>query len=306
MTTTDTTAGAHARGPVVPLELQPPSGAPSVEPADLVTLGSRVSLRQYLADMWAYREFAATAPMAQVQAKSNETVLGKAWNLLNPLFLIAIYYLIFQVILGIESRRGVDDYLPFLTVGVITYNFIRTSTNGGSLSVVKGRRLMQSLYFPRALLPLSSTITQGLAHLWAIGALAILLPIMGVRPTPTLLLFPVAVLLTALMNFGLALIAARFTFHFRDFNNFLPYVLRVGMYVSGVLIPINSDMIGNSILLFVLRATPTFALIEVTRETLLGEPLDPVMWAVATAWSLGLLTVGFWYFRQAENEYGRV
>lgn len=310
MSATDVeTTRSGGRVPTVPQDLHPKRSAAKVYSSDdsrLFTLGSRVPLRRYLSEMWAYREFAAVAPMAQLRAQSKETVLGRAWNLLNPLLLIAVYFLIFQVILGIETRRGVDNYLPFLTVGILTYNFLRTSTNGGALSIVRGRKLMQSLYFPRALLPISSTITQMLSHLWAIAAMVILLPIMGVQPSVRMFAFPLVLIVQVFMNLGLAFIAARFTFHFRDFQNFLSYLLRIGMYLSGVLIPINSDIVSNEVILLAVRLTPSFAVVDMARQSLLGTEFDPLVWVTGGVWSLVMFVGGFWYFRHAENEYGRV
>ncbi|MEE8602939.1 ABC transporter permease [Euzebya tangerina] len=303
------TESAPARlEPAVPEHLVPSADPVTAsDDAELRRLGERLSLRRYLAEVWSFREFAAIGPVAQMRAESSETRLGTAWNLINPLLLVAVYYLIFQVILGIEERRGVSNYLPFLTVGILAYNFLRRSTQSGSKSIIKGRKMMQSIYFPRVILPMSATVTQLLSYFWSIGAMVILLPIMGVRPSRMLLLFPVALILQLVMNFGLSFLAARLTFHFRDFENLLPFLLRVGTYISGVLIPINPDIISNDLLRGALRVLPTSAIVDVVRQTLLDDyAFDPVSWILAGVWSVVLMTVGFWWFTRAENEYGRV
>lgn len=210
------------------------------------------------------------------------------------------------MILGVESRRGVDNYLPFLAVGVLTYNYSRSVANGGALAIVTNRGLMQTLYFPRALLPLSATIVQGLSHLYAVGVMLLLLPLLGVRPTAAWLLLPIVLVIHSVLNLGVAFLVARITYHFRDFQKFLPYILRIGMYISGVLIPINADLISSDALLWTIRLTPFYSIIEITRESLLGIPIDPVNWVVGTAWAVILLIGGFTYFRRAENDYANV
>lgn len=298
-------------GPKVDPALRPKQG--DRVPADpagtwpgLQRLGSTIPLGRYLALLWGHREFAATVPLGQLQTQHQDSVLGRIWNLLNPLLLIAVYYLIFQVILGIESRRGVDNYLPFLTVGILTYNYSRGAANGGALAIITNRGLMQTLYFPRALLPITATIVQGLSHLYSVAVMLVLLPLLGVRPTAMWLLLPVVLSIHSILNLGVAFGVARITYHFRDFQKFLSYILRIGMYVSGVLIPINADLISSDVLLWTLRLLPFYSIIEITRETLLGIPFDPVNWIVAIVWAIVLLTVGFWYFRQAENDYANV
>jgi teichoic acid transport system permease protein len=297
--------------PVVDPDLRPLQA--SQIPANLQTrfpelrsLGAKVPLRQYMAQMWQHREFAATVPLSQLKASHQNTVLGRLWNLLNPLLLIAIYYLIFQVILGIESRRGVDDYLPFLTIGVIAYDFTRGSAHAGALSILKGRGLMETLYFPRVLLPFSAIIAKGVSHLYALAAMLVMLLIMGVRPSIGWLTLPGVFLIHAIMNLGLAFFVARFTFHFRDFERFLTYILRLLLYVSGVLIPINADIITEPWLLRLLQLNPVFVVLEMSREALLPTPIDPILWSYGAGSAVFLLATGFWYYRRCEHEYARV
>lgn len=305
------TVAPDAPLPEVPDELVPRSrdqipADPRATHPELQSLGARLPLRTYLALMWRHREFAATVPLGQLQAANQNTMLGRAWNLLNPLLLIAVYYLIFQVILGIESRRGVDDYLTFLTVGVIAYDFTRASAHAGALAILKNRGLMQTLYFPRVLLPLTAIFARGTAQLYAVGAMLVMLPLMGVRPTLGWILLPVVLAVHAVLNLGIAFFVARFTFHFRDFEKFLTYILRLLLYVSGVLIPINADVITTPWLLWLLQLNPIYALVEMTREALLPTPINPVLWASGTAASVAIMASGFWYYRRAENEYARV
>ncbi len=272
----------------------------------LRTVGYQGGMRSYLAELWSHREFAMTVPMGQLQARNQDKVLGRAWYLLNPMILVGIYYLIFQVILGIEERRGVEDYLPFLTVGVIAYTYTRSTVQFGSNSLVKSRRLVQSLSFPRTILPLGSAIAQTATYLWATGAMLGLVLLMGVRPGWSWLLLAPALVVHGMMNLGLALFAARFTFHFADFSNLLPFLLRLGLYVSGVLIPINADLIPNDALRWTLQINPIYNVLEMTRQSVLGTPLVARTWLLGTAWAVLLLAGGFAYFRRVEDRYSSV
>lgn len=269
-------------------------------------VGSRLSLGEYFKSMWDHREFAATVPLGQLKATNQDTSLGRLWNLLHPLLLIGIYFLIFQVFLGINSRRGVDNYLTFLTVGVITYNFTRTSMHGGALSIVKNRKLIQSLYFPRAILPFSAIVAKSTSHLYSVGVMLIMLVVFGNTPAWTWLALPFVLIVHAAMNLGFAFFTARFTYHFRDFEKFLAYILRLALYISGVLIPINYEIISNPWLLRMLRANPIFAVIGMTRQTLNVEPFELQIWIVGTVWAIVLLIAGFFYFRSAEANYASV
>lgn len=273
------------------------------EQAHLRDAGGPVSVREYLARMWSFRHFMQLVALGRHEARHQSTRLGRLWYLINPLLLILIYYLLFAVVLGIEDRRGVDDYLPFLTVGVITYGFTRSSVHAGALALGRGAALVRSLSFPRAILPLGSVIGQGVPHLYAVVVMLAVLPVMGQAPSVRWLLLPVVLVVQAVLNLGLAFIAARLTFEVPDLVNLLPFVLRLGLYVSGVLVPINEALFPRDGVRWLLQANPVYSVLEMTRQVLLDGPLDAAPWAIGVAWSLVLLTGGFAYFRRNEYRY---
>lgn len=309
-----TTPDASAR-PTVDASLPDPVAAPEL-PDDVTgrwpqlrPIGSRYRLRDYLAEMWRRREFAITVPLGQLRAQNQASALGQVWHLLNPLMLIGIYYLIFGVILGVEGRRGVEEYLPFLIVGIITYNYTRSTVQAGAKMIVKNRKLVSSINFPRAILPVSAVVAESVSHLFAVPVMLVMALLVGGQPTAPrwswFLLVPI-LLVHAAFNLGLAMIVARLTFHFRDVQQFLPYLLRLYLYASGVLIPINADLITHDGLRSVLQANPMFHLIEMSRAAVIGSTPHPWVWVLGPAWAVGLLVAGFWFFRNAESEYGRV
>ena len=296
-----------AHEPEVPVELRPVgstvAGDGPGDDSELFDVAAQPRLRAYLRQLWAYREFAITIPLGQLRARSQHTSLGRAWYLLNPLLLIAIYYAIFEVVLGIESRRGVPDYLPFLTVGVIVYSYTRSTVQSGATSLTASQRLVRSLRFPRTILPFGVMVAQTSTHLYAIAVLLVALIPMGQFPSWRWLLLPVALLLQGTINLGLTMYAARLTFTFPDLTNLLPFMLRLGLYVSGVLIPINAELITNDLVRTILQLNPIYNVLEIHRQLLLGYPHDAWPWIASVSWAVLLLVTSSIYFRAAEDRY---
>ena len=272
---------------------------------NLRRVGVRSSLRAYIADLWRWRNFMVTVPMNELRAQNQDTVLGQIWHLLNPLMLAFIYYAIFGLILGI-SRGGVENYSAFLIVGVIVFNYTRTSLRSGAKTIVTNRKLVQTINFPRAVLPLSATIEGVVSHTFAIVVMWLVLLATGVRPTTTWLLVIPLIVLHSVFNLGLMLLTARFAFHFRDTQQFLPYALRIWFYVSGVLIPIEARFVAFDTVRVILQANPIYIIIEIARDAFIHNTIDPTKWWTASAWAVGLLIAGFAYFHRAESEYGLV
>ncbi len=268
-------------------------------------IGVRGSLGQYLKDLWSWRGFLITLPLNDMRAQNQDTVFGQLWHLLNPLMLALIYYVIFGLILGI-SRGGVENYSAFLVVGVITFNYTRTSMRSGARIIVSNRKLMQSISFPRAALPMSALLENVLSHVIAIGVMWIVLMVTGIRPTVTWLLAVPIVVIQSLFNLGLAMFVARFTFHFRDTTQFLPYALRIWFYVSGVLIPIEARFVAMPAARAILQANPIYVIIDISRDAFMYGVVDWRQVAIAAAWALALSVGGFLYFRRGEHEYGLV
>jgi teichoic acid transport system permease protein len=268
-------------------------------------IGVRSTLREYLRELWQWRNFMITVPMNELRAQNQNTLLGQIWHLLNPLMLALIYYVLFGMILGI-SRGGVPNYSAFLIVGVIVFNYTRTALRSGASTIVTNRKLVQSVNFPRAVLPLSTMIEGVVSHTFALVVMALVLLSTGVRPTVMWPLVVPIVLLHSVFNLGLVLFTSRFAFHFRDTQQFLPYVLRIWFYVSGVLIPIEGRFVTMPTARAILRANPIYVIIEIARDAFIDGAFDPVKWRTAGAWALALLVAGFLYFRHAESEYGLV
>lgn len=278
---------------------------PSATWPSLRRIGVRGSLSQYLKDLWRWRNFMITVPLNDMRAQNQDTFFGQLWHLLNPLMLALIYYVIFGVILGI-SRGGVENYPAFLIVGVITFNYTRTSLRSGARIIVRNRKLVQSINFPRAALPISALLENIVSHVIAIGIMWLVLIATGISPSPAWLLVVPILIIQSLFNLGLAMFVARFAFHFRDTQQFLPYVLRIWFYVSGVLIPIEARFVTMPSARAVLQANPIYVIIDLSRDAFMYGVVDTQQLFVAAAWAVALFVGGFLYFRRAEHEYGLV
>lgn len=274
---------------------------------ELMQLGTKPPLRTYLRQIWQTRDFAVTVPMGDLRAANMNTLLGGMWHLLNPLLLAAVYFVVFGIIF--DGRSDMDNYVAFLIIGLFTYFFSQKSLTAGSRTVIANMPLMQSIAFPRAVLPLSAMIGESVAQVPAI-AMMLLIVLASVFATgagelPNLLWLLVvpAFLLQSIFNFGLACVTSRLTFHFRDMQQVLPYTLRLWLYLSGVFYTAERIPAGWPRTLFELN--PLHQFIEINRDLLLYGTLDLWRWAQAALWSVGLAIVGFWFFRARESEYGR-
>ena len=91
-----------------------------------------------------------TARMA-LRADAATFVLGSLWWILEPLLFVAIFYLVFGVLLG--SDRA--DFLSFLIIGKLPFQWFAGGLNSCSMAIVGSKALIAQSPVPKSLLVLS-------------------------------------------------------------------------------------------------------------------------------------------------------
>lgn len=278
-------------------------------PSHLRRVGVTPSLREYIGMIWDRRDFLLTIPLGELRAQNQNTILGSLWHLLNPLLLAATYYLVFGVILGARNelpRYGTENYASFLIIAIIAFNYVNKTAMSGARTVVSNLKLIQSIRFPRATLPISSTLTETLGQGPALVTMLLLVVATGTMPKLGWLLAIPATLLMALFGLGLSFITARATFHFRDVEHFLPFALRLWMYLSGIFYPVKFVQDNApEWAVTVFKANPMWQFFTMYRDALILGEVNAEIWAAAAAWSVVIFVFGFQYFRANEAQYSR-
>lgn len=269
----------------------------------MVRLGTNQPLRDYLRAVWARREYMMSVPVSDFRAENLDTVLGNVWHVLNPLLQVGVYFLVFAIIL--KTDRGLDNFLTFLAVGVFTYHFTQRSVLKGAKAIVSNEGLIRSIGFPRIILPVTTVLGQGLAYLPAVVVMFAVALATGVRPSVYWLLIAVVMLIQVVLNFGLAFIGSRITTIFRDFENMLPFMLRIAFYMSGILYAVDKK-IHSPLLRRLFDFNPIYAIAALARDAVFGEPAPTILWITASAWAVVLFVGGFFFFKAGEKSYGRI
>jgi teichoic acid transport system permease protein len=268
---------------------------------DLHPPGSYGPLRTYLNRLWGRRGYIVHVPRHDLRSRNMNSVLGNVWHLLNPILSITIYYLIFGLIL--DTRRGVEHFIAFLAIGVFAFQYTQKSTTAAAGSLVSNTGLLRSISFPRAMLPLTSVVTETLAFLPGILVFFAVAATSGADVRAAWLLVPLLVVLQLLFNVGAALIAARLTHGFRDIENLLPFVFRLLFYASGVLFSVDAYLDDDRLrILFI--ANPLFSMLALYRWAVLGMPAVWTELLAVGLWTVVLLVVGLHWFRRGEASYG--
>jgi teichoic acid transport system permease protein len=274
-------------------------------PDVLYDVGAPLGLRHYLIALWRRRDFILMVPLGRLRAQTQSTVLGGLWHLLNPLLFAAVYYFVFGIIF--RGRDDIPNYAAFLVAGLFTFFFTQRVASTGARAITGNASLMGQVNFPRAALPLSATIAESISHGWSLVALFVVVLLTGEPLAVTWLLIVPILLLQCAFNLGLAMIIARLAFHFRDVQQFLPYVIRMWLYLSGIFYTlefVEQRLSSSKWLVTLFELNPAYAFAALTRAAVLSDyKVGGFEVVVATAWAIGLVIGGFLFFRAREVEY---
>ena len=264
------------------------------------------SMLAYVRHAWSRRHFAYAMPAETFRSRHQNTVLGNAWNLLNPLLTAAVYFLIFGVIL--TASRGIDNYFLWLVVGLFGFRLTQATVTQGATSITGRQGLVRSLKFPRVLLPIASVLGELLTFVFELVILLMIVVITGEGISWKLVALPAVVVLHTTFNFGCAVIAARLNDSFRDVQQLLPFLFQILRYLSGVMVPIAlfADR-GPRLIYEVLSWNPLVKILELYRWVLMGDESSVTLFdlAYASVFAMVLVVAGLRFFVGAEHRYGR-
>jgi ABC-2 type transport system permease protein len=232
------------------------------------------------------------------------TVLGYLWSLIRPLLLFGVLLLVFTQVFKVGSKK-VDYYPVFLLMGIVLYTFFSESTSNAVTSVVSQEGVVRKTQFPRAVIPLATSVTALFNLLLNLIIVLVFVLAFGVSPAWTWLLFPVALVFLFVGAAGMSMALSALYVRYRDTAIIWVVIAQVLLYLTPILYPVNS--FGEETKEHLLMINPLSVIFEQVRVWVLHEAAAPTAVEAAGGW-LGLLpaaviffgVVGFgaWYFNR--------
>lgn len=271
----------------------------------------------YLKEVRDSRELLLNLTMREVRGQYKRTVFGQLWSLANPIAQMVIYTFVFGFVLRAQpepgSPSGLNVFALWLMTGLLPWAFFSTVVNQGMGSLVVNEGLIQKVYFPRIVLPLSTVGSAAYNWLFEMAVLIVALVLFGSFVWPWLPLLVVAMALLALFASGIGMALSIANVHFRDTQYFVGIILNFWMFLTPIMYPITliasqsekiGPLLGTQItLLDVYRANPMERFVEVFRNLLYDNrmpDLSNLTFVLIAA--LVSFVVGMWIF--SKNERG--
>ena len=173
---------------------------------------------------------------AKLESESSRNYIGYLWWIIDPLLSVAIYYFIFKVLL----KRGEENYIEFLFIGLICWKWFSLSLKKSASSILRQRSLYKKIYVPKYIFPLIEVLYQSWKFLVIFIFIIILYPLLGFPVSINHLYLPIIMMVQLILTIGLSLCMANIVPFFPDLNFLINHIMKLWMYPSGIIFAISS------------------------------------------------------------------
>jgi lipopolysaccharide transport system permease protein len=189
--------------------------------------------------LWAYRGFIFGSVRREFQSRYQNSLLGAAWTVLNPLAMIVVYTVIFSQVMrarlpGVDSTFG---YSIYLCAGVLTWGLFAEIVNRAQTVFLEHATLLKKLSFPRLSLPVTVVANALLNFAIVFSLFTVFLLATGTFPGVAFLgLVPVLGVLV-LFAIGLGITLGVLNVFFRDVGQFFTIFMQFWFWLTPIVYP---------------------------------------------------------------------
>jgi len=234
--------------------------------------------------------------------KYKQTLLGIAWAVLQPLFMMIIFTIFFGNMAQVPSE-GVP-YPIFSYAGVLLWTYFSQAVTMSSNSVISQTNLVTKIYFPRLLMPIAATASGILDYFIALIILVAMMIFYHVTPGPVMLLLPFLLFWSWVSATGVGMWLSALNVKYRDIRHIIPFLIQLWLFATPVIYP-------NTLLpekyRWMISLNPIAGIIEAHRACILGhKPVDWISLGISIGMSVLIFVTGLYYFKKMEKTFADI
>src|SRR5690625_6818739 len=123
-----------------------------------------MDMKTYIQEMIKRKDLLFYLVKSGLKAVHRNSYLGYFLWLLDPLLNVVVYYFLVVIIL----ERGGEDFAVFLVIGLVVWRWISSSINASAKSILRYSSIINQVYLPKSIFPLSFSITQFINFLFGL------------------------------------------------------------------------------------------------------------------------------------------
>lgn len=256
---------------------------------DLV-IGAKTSIKDLgLKEVWKYRDLLLMFVKRDFIAQYKQTILGPLWHIIQPLFTVIMFLIVFGKIANIPTD-GVQPILFYMS-GITIWNYFTGCLINTSNTFTANAAIFGKVYFPRLVIPLSiviSNIVRFIIQFLLLIALMIYYHFNGFpfQPSANWLMLPALIIMLAGLGFGIGIIISSLTTKYRDFVVLIGFAVQLAMYATPIIYPLS--FLGDKKYKWLIETNPLTPIVEAFRYSLFGRGTFTVL---SLGYSAGFMVV---------------
>lgn len=260
-----------------------------------------VSLR--LKEIWEYHELLYFLAWRDIKIRYKQTALGITWAVLQPFLTMVVFTIFFGRLAKVPSD-GVP-YPIFSFAALLPWQLFAYSLTNSSTSLVANSDLITKVYFPRLIIPLSSTISGLVDFCVAFLVLIAMMIYYGIVPTSAIITLPLFILFAIMTALAVSLWLSALNVKYRDVRFTIPFLTQFWLFITPIAYP--SSLVPEK-WRFIYGLNPMAGVVEGFRWALLGQSdgIDPLILVSSVIIVIAMLVGGLIYFRYTEKTFADI
>lgn len=235
------------------------------------------------------------------KVKYKRSVLGIVWSLLYPILTMSVMALVFTNMF--KMRTPGVNYLVYLMSGLVMFNYFSEASNLAMSSVVGNFSLINKVYIPKYIFPLSKCLFVGINFLLTLIPLYALIFITGTGVNIYHLLLPYAFLCLFLFTVGMGFILSTISVFLRDMFYIYGVVITLWTYLTPIMYDFATMMIPEN-LLVIFKLNPLYWFIKFARDIILyGAVPELNVWIYCGVCAIVSLFIGMFVFKKNQDKF---
>jgi lipopolysaccharide transport system permease protein len=255
-----------------------------------------------LKEFWAYRELVYFLVWRDVKVRYKQTIIGFIWAIIQPVFMMVVFSLFFGTLAKIPS--GNIPYPLFNYAALLPWTLFANSVTRASNSLIQDTNLLQKVYFPRLLMPLSGTLSPLMDFLVAFVVLIGLMLYYSYLPSLMMLWVLPLLILELMLATGIGLWLSAINVQFRDVVYVVPFLIQLLLFASPVIY--SSTFVPPRFQTAYGLINPMSGIIEGFRWAILGTTPPSRLLIASVGIIIIILISGVIYFRRREKIFADV
>ncbi len=233
------------------------------------------------------------------KVKYKRSVLGIVWSLLYPVLTMTVMALVFSNMFKM-SMPGVN-YLVYLMTGLVIFNYFSEASNLSMSSVVGNFSLINKVYIPKYIFPISKCLFVGINFLLTLIPLYAIIFLTGTGVNINHLLLPFPFICLFLFTLGMGFLLSAISVFLRDMFYIYGVLITLWMYMT----PIMYDFsIIPEKLQFLFKCNPLYWFIYFTRDIILHNQIPGInVWFYCLICALIPLIIGMFVFKKTQDKF---